>query len=75
MDTWVRTLSVAIASVVAGFLLSNLLGTDVAAPEAYADLVTEIAESDPVEAPVAVVPLVPRPTPVVLPFRELPLRA
>ena len=29
MDTWVRTATVAIASLVAGFLLSQLLGDDV----------------------------------------------
>ncbi len=82
MDTWVRTLSVAIASLVAGFLLSKLLGDDVAGSGAalpaetgaYADLVTEIAE-----APMPVVRTVvlkPRPTPIVLPsvsYRFVPV--
>jgi predicted deacylase len=88
MDTWVRTLSVAIASLVAGILLSKLLGDDVAEADArahvekplqaaYADLVTEIFESPPpVEHSVMVVALEPRPVPVVRPavrYRFVPV--
>ncbi len=77
MDTWVRTLTVAIASLVAGIILSKLLGEEVVeagAParadvRAYADLVTEIAEAPvPVTETVAmVVTLEPRAVPAVLP--------
>ena len=78
MDTWVRTLTVAIASLVAGILLSKLLGDDVAEADAsaYADLVTRIAEAPPVETVAMVVTLQPRPVPAVLPsisYRYVPV--
>ena len=69
MDTWVRTATVAIASLVAGFLLSKLLGDDVVDAEAYvySDLVTEIASAPAVETVAAAVVLEPLPVPVILP--------
>lgn len=69
MDTWVRTLTVAIASLVAGFILSNLLGGDVAEAEAtaYTELVTDMASAPPPEPRVPEVILEPRPLPVLLP--------
>jgi predicted deacylase len=89
MDTWVRTLSVAIASIVAGFLLSKLLGDEVAesgaaagvsaqAEVAYADLVSEIATApvQHVQTVAVAVALEPRPTPIVLPsasYRYVPV--
>ena len=83
MDTWVRTLSVAIASLVAGIILSKLLGDDLAEPvapaRAYAELVTEIATTPtpaPVETVALVVELEPQPTPIVMPsvsYRYVPV--
>ena len=69
MDTWVRTLTVAIASLVIGFLMSSLLGNDVAESEtaAYSDLISEIASAPPVEPAAQVVVLEPQPVPVLLP--------
>ncbi len=78
MDTWVRTLTVAIASLVAGILLSKLLGDDVAETNAsaYADLVTELAEAPAVETVAMVVTLEPLPVPDVRPsinYRYVPV--
>lgn len=70
MDTWVRTLSVAITALVAGFLLSKLLGDEeVAEADApvYAELVSEISSAPPVETVALVVAVEPRPVPIVLP--------
>ncbi len=71
MDTWARTLSVAILSLVIGFIMSKLAvekPVDTAAP-AYSDLVTEIAEAPLIVAPVPVEvpPPEPQPLPVVFP--------
>jgi len=69
MDTWVRTLTVAIASLVAGILLSKLLGDEVAEAGApvYAELVSEISTAPPVATVALVVAPEPRPVPIVLP--------
>lgn len=80
MDTWVRTLTVAIASLVAGILLSKLLGDEVVEADApvYADLVTEISAAPPVEAVATVVLPVSRSVPSVQPsirYRYVPVPA
>ena len=69
MDTWVRTLSVAILALVAGFIMSRLAVEDPAeAPApAYTELVTEISSTSYVPAPPPVVLPEPLPVPAVLP--------
>lgn len=66
MDTWVRTLSVAIASLVAGFLISKLLGSDavVSVEPAYSDLISTYNKSVNTPLPVVEPVLMPEPQPV-----------